>query len=126
MYPSFFQNFEVTLTKMFTMVKTLNILLIFIGLISCGTQQQLKKSYTGKPVSSLKPRFGQPVTIIETAGDSVYIFENTEELRSTEISQGRLTLDPIVTPKVNKTERFYFTVKNGLIVKTKFEEEYER
>jgi hypothetical protein len=111
---------------MFAMVKTFYILLIFIGLISCGTQQQLKKSYAGKSVSSLEPRFGEPVTIIETAGDSVYIFEKTEELRSTEISQGKLTLDPIVTPKVKKTERFYFTVKNGLIVKTRFEEEYER
>jgi hypothetical protein len=101
-------------------------LLIFFLLVSCGTQQQLKKSYTGKSASSLEPRFGEPVTIIETAGDSVYIFEKTEELRSTEISQGRLTLDPIVTPKVKKTERFYFTVKNGFIVKTRFEEEYER
>jgi hypothetical protein len=101
-------------------------LLIFFLLVSCGAQQQLKKSYTGKSVSSLEPRFGEPATIIGTAYDSVYIFEKTEELRSTEISQGRLTLDPIVTPKVKKTERFYFTIKNGLIVKTRFEEEYER
>jgi hypothetical protein len=108
------------------MLKTIFIFLIFLGLISCGTQQQLKKSFTGKPVTVLEPQFGKPETIIETAGDSVYIFEKTEELRGTEISQGRMTLDPIVTPKVKKTERFYFTVKNGLIIKTRFEEEYER
>jgi hypothetical protein len=108
------------------MFKTIYLLLVFFLLVSCGTQQQLKKSFTGKPSSVLEPRFGQPVTIIETAGDSVYIFEKTEELSSTEINRGRLTLDPMVTPKVNKTERFYFTVKNGLIVKTRFEEEYER
>lgn len=108
------------------MEKIVFTLLVFFLLASCGTQQQLKKSYTGKSVSSLEPRFGEPITIIETAGDSVYIFEKTGELRSTEISQGRLTLDPIVTPKVKKTERFYFTVKNGLIIKTRFEEEYER
>jgi len=101
-------------------------LLIFFLLVSCGIQQQLKKSCTGKSVTSLEPRFGKPVTIIETAGDSVYIFEKTEVLRSAEISQGRMTLDPILTPKVTKTERFYFTVKNGLIIKTRFEEEYER
>ena len=121
-----FQNFEVTLAKMCKMFKTIYLILIFFLLVSCGTQQQLKKSFTGKPSSVLEPRFGQPVTIIETAGDSVYIFENTEELSSTEINRGRLTLDPMVTPKVNKTERFYFTVKNGLIIKTRFEEEYER
>ncbi len=121
-----FQNFEVTLTKMCKMFKTIYLLLIFFLLVSCGTQQQLKKSFTGKPSSVLEPRFGKPVTIIETAGDSVYIFEKTEELPSTEINQGRLALDPMVSPKVNKTERFYFTVKNGLIIKTRFEEEYER
>jgi hypothetical protein len=66
------------------------------------------------------------VNVIESAGDSVYIYEKTEELRSMEISQGRLALDPIVTPRVNKTERFYFTVKKGIIIKTRFEEEYER
>ncbi len=121
-----FRNFEVSLTKMYKMFKTIGIFLVFFGLVSCGTQQQLKKSFTGKPSSVLEPRFGQPVSIIETIGDSVYIFEKTEELRGTEISQGRMTLDPIVTPKVKKTERFYFTVKNGIILKTKFEEEYER
>jgi hypothetical protein len=121
-----FKNFEVTLAKKFKMFKTVYLLLIFILLISCGTQHQLKKSFTGKKVSVLEPRFGQPVLIIKTAGDSVYIFEETEALQSTEISQGRLTLDPIVTPKVNKTERFYFTVKNGLIVKVRSEEEYDR
>lgn len=108
------------------MAKNIFIVLIFMGLISCGTQRQLKKTFTGKPVSSLEPKFGKPITIFESADDSVYIFESTEELRSTEISQGKLTLDPIITPKVNKTERFYFTVKNGLIIKTRFEEIYER
>lgn len=108
------------------MFKTLLFLLIFLILTSCGIQQQLKKSFTGEPVSVLEPRFGQPVTIIKTTGDSVYVFEKTGELRGTEISQGKLALDPIISPKVTKTERFFFTVKNGLIVKTRFEEEYER
>lgn len=63
---------------------------------------------------------------MELAGDSVYIYEKTEKLRSTEISQGRLTLDPIVTPQVKKTQRFYFTVRNGIILKTRMEEEYDR
>ena len=36
----------------------------------------------------------------------------------------KLTLDPIVTPQVNKIERYYFTVKDGVIVKTNYEEVY--
>ena len=108
------------------MYRTIFVLFVVVMILSCGTQRQIKRSYTGKPVTMLDSRFWSPVTVIESAGDSVYIYEKTEELRSTEISQGRLTLDPIVTPRVNKTERFYFTVRNGIIVKTRFEEEYER
>ncbi|SHF82583.1 hypothetical protein SAMN05444274_11021 [Mariniphaga anaerophila] len=105
------------------------IAVLFVSIVliaSCGTQRQLKKSFTGKPVSSLQKTFGEPTTIIKTANDSVYVFEKDEELHSTEISQGKLTLDPIVTPKVSKTERYFFNVRNGIITKTRFEEEYER
>ncbi|MFA5534860.1 MAG: hypothetical protein WDA19_10225 [Mariniphaga sp.] len=108
------------------MHKTIIMLLLVLLFVSCGTQKQLQRSYTGKPVSALAGRFGNPVTVIELPGDSVYIYEETEELRSTEISQGRLALDPIVTPHVIKTRRFYFTVKNGIIIKTRIEEEYKR
>ncbi|MCD6353990.1 MAG: hypothetical protein J7L95_00420 [Prolixibacteraceae bacterium] len=45
---------------------------------------------------------------------------------STEISQGKLTLDPIISPRANKTERYYFTVKDSIITHVKFEEEYEQ
>jgi hypothetical protein len=100
----------------------LPILLIF----ACSTQRKLQKSFTGKPVSILKEYFGSPITIFKNDTDSVYVFEKTEKLRSTEISQGKLTLDPIVSPEVKKTERYYFTVKNGIISQSRFEKEYER
>jgi len=108
------------------MQRVILVLVVVMVMISCSTQRALRRSYTGKPVSVLESRLGSPVTIMESAGDSIYIFEKTEKLRSTEISQGKLTLDPIITPQVRKTERFYFTVRNGVIVKTRFEEEYER
>jgi len=56
----------------------------------------------------------------------VLVYEIVKELRSTEIMQAKLTLDPIYSPKVDKTERYYFTVKQGIITKTKLEEVYER
>ena len=108
------------------MKKIVFILLLFIVSVSCGTQRQLRKAFVGEPVAKMEASFGQPTTVIEQEGEQIYIFEKTEKLRSTEIGQGQLTLDPIITPKVTKTERYYFTVKNGTIVKTRFEEEYER
>jgi len=74
----------------------------------------------------LRENFGKPVTIIDKNEEKVYIFEKTTKLKSTEISQGKLTLDPMITPKVIKTERYYFTVKDSIIIDAKFEEEYDR
>lgn len=101
------------------------ILLIIIG-VSCGTKKQLYKQYNGQPVTILEKAFGKPKAILENDTEKVYVFEIKKELESTEITQGKLTLDPIVTPKVKKTERYYFTVVDGIISKTKFEEEYQR
>ena len=101
------------------------ILLIFVA-VSCGTQKQLQKMYIGKPESTLQERFGNPKTILKRDLTRVYIFEVEKKLESTEVNQGKLTLDPMITPKVKKTERYYFTVKDSVIINTKFEEEYER
>jgi hypothetical protein len=108
-----------TLTKIF-------LLLFVLIVISCGSQNKLTKSYQGKPVSVLAEQFGKPKTVFDQGEEKVYIYEETEELRSTEIAQGKLTLDPMVSPMVKKTKRMYFTVKDGKIIKVKLEEEYER
>ncbi len=109
-----------------TMNKNIAILLISLLFFACGNQRQLVKSYSGKHVSSLNEEFGNPVTIIENENDSIYIYEKTEELKGTEISQGKLTLDPIYTPPVTKTNRYYFTINNGIVTDVRSEEEYER
>lgn len=107
-------------------MKRIALVLLIISSISCSTQRQLRKAYVGEPFSKVEMKFDQPKTVIEQEGEKLYIFEKTEELASTEIGQGQLTLDPIITPKVIKTERYYFTVKNGTVIKARFEEDYER
>jgi hypothetical protein len=102
------------------------LILFFLTAVSCGINRQLHKSFSGKPISIASDKFGKPKTIIEKNGEKVYVFEVIKKLESTEIAQGKLTLDPMVTPQVIKTERYYFTVKDRVIVKTKYEEEYER
>ncbi len=99
---------------------------LMIAIYSCGIQRQVNKSFVGKPVAVVEEQLGTPKNILTGTGDTIYIFEKKEELRSTEISQGKVTLDPIITPKVHKTERFYFTVKNGIVIRTRIEEEYDR
>ncbi len=102
------------------------IAVLFAVLVSCSGQRQLRKAYIGRPANVLEASFGEPAAVFEEEEGQLFIYEKTENLRSTEIQQGKLTLDPIVTPKVTKTERYYFTVKDGMIVKARFEEEYER
>ena len=94
--------------------------------ISCSTQKHLQKSYIGKSSSVLTEDFGRPKTILDRGDEKIYIFEKITELKSTEISQHKLTLDPMVSPRAKKTELFYFTVKDGKITKAKLEETYER
>lgn len=101
------------------------ILIIFIS-ISCSIQKHLQKSYVGKSLSVLSEDFGNPKTILDRGDEKIYIFEKITELKSTEISQHKLTLDPMVSPRAKKTELFYFTVKDGKIIEAKLEEEYER
>ena len=107
-------------------MKFIFVILIATVFLACGSQRSLQKAYNGKPVESLHKEYGNPSTVIEQNGDSIYVFEKTQTLRSTEISQGKLTLDPIITPAVVKTERYYFTVKNGIITTVRTGEEYKR
>ncbi len=95
-------------------------------LASCGSKHLVNKTFTGQPVSFIKGKLGQPTHAATSEGDSLYIFERMEKLKSTEISQGKTTLDPIYTPEVTKKEQFFFTVRNGVVVKTVYKEEYER
>ncbi|MCE4564654.1 hypothetical protein INQ51_10060 [Maribellus sp. CM-23] len=102
------------------------ILLFLIVTMACSQQKQLQRSYIGKSIAALTEELGKPQQIFDNESGKVYIFEKQEDLKGTEINQGKLTLDPIVTPKVQKTERLYVTVKDGVIVNIKQENEYER
>lgn len=95
-------------------------------LFSCSSQKKLQRTYVGKPQTILSAEFGYPKTTFEQGGEKVLVYEIIKNLESTEIQQAKLTLDPIVSPMVQKTERYYFTVKDGTIIKVKLEEEYER
>ena len=102
------------------------IAILLIALVSCGVQKSLQKAYVGKPVTVLSEKFGKPKTILERENEKVYVYEIVNQLKSATINQGKLSLDPMVSPMVEKTERYYFTVKDEKIVKAHLEEEYQR
>ena len=102
------------------------ILAFIILLISCSSQKKLQRTYVGKSQTILSSKFGYPKATFEQGDEKVLVYEIFKELESTEIQQAKLTLDPIVSPMVQKTERYYFTVKDSIIIKVKLEEEYER
>jgi len=87
------------------------LLILAIIMVSCGSQRSLQKAYLGKPQSILTEKFGKPKTILDQGDEKVYVYEIVNELKSTEISQAKLTLDPMVSPNVQKTERYYYTGK---------------
>ena len=101
-------------------------LIILLSMFACSTQRKLSKYYVGKSILELQKELGAPKSSFDRAEGKVYVFEKKEELHSTEISQAKLTLDPIVTPPVFKTERYYVTVKNEVVTKIELENEYER
>lgn len=100
--------------------------MLVITAVSCSHQRILRKTYVGKPVSVLSEKYGYPKVVLDQKNEKVYVYEIVKELESTTINQGKLSLDPIVSPSVQKTERYYFTVRNDIIVNAKIEEEYER
>jgi len=103
------------------------LIIFFLAIVvSCSSQRSLQKTYVGKPESILSEKLGKPKTVLDRENEKVYVYEIVKELKSAEINQGKLTLDPMISPMVEKTERYYFTVKDGKIVKVKLEEEYVR
>ena len=103
------------------------ILLFFVVLaVACGPQKKLQRNYVGQPVSAIEKEFGKAKTVFEKESSTDYIFEKMEYLKSAEISQHKLTLDPMVSPQARKTTQYYVTVVDGIITKIRIEEEYER
>jgi hypothetical protein len=107
-------------------MKALLFIVAVVVMVSCSPQRSLQKTYVGKPLSALESELGKPHTVFNKESGDIYIFEKIEMLKSTEISQHKLTLDPMVTPKVKKTSHYTVTVVDGVITKIELKEQYER
>ncbi len=102
------------------------LVLLALFIFACSPQKSFRKTYLGKPISEAEAELGKAKTVFEKGDGKEYIFEKVEHLKSTEISQHKLTLDPMITPQATKTSRYTLTVIDGRITKVKVEETYER
>ncbi|WP_321343175.1 hypothetical protein [uncultured Draconibacterium sp.] len=107
-------------------MRALLFIVALVILVSCSSQRNLQKTYVGKPISAVEMEFGKPITVFNKESGDIYIFEKVEMLKSTEISQHKLTLDPMVTPQVKKTSRYTVTVVDDVIKNIELEEQYDR
>ncbi|QIA07455.1 hypothetical protein [Draconibacterium halophilum] len=107
-------------------MRALLFIVALVVMVSCGSQRMLQKTYIGKPLSAMEKELGEAKTVFNKKSGDVYIFEKVEMLKSTEISQHKLTLDPMVTPQVRKTSHYKVTVVDDVITKVELEEIYER
>lgn len=107
-------------------MKRLLLLVAVVFLFSCSSQKKLTKTYVGQPITIMETKFGKAKTVFEKKDGKEYIFEKVENLKSTEISQHKLTLDPMVTPQAVKISRYFAIVVDGVISEIKLEEIYER
>lgn len=101
------------------------VIILFVA-VACSGPKRIQKSLIGKNISEVPPEWGKAKTVFEKNNEKVYVFEKIKYLKGTEIGQHKVTLDPIVSPKVKKTERYLVSVKDGKIAGVEVENDYQR
>ena len=105
------------------------IVLIFSGILfSCSVQQKMIRQFEGCDKTELDQHFGQRGSIVRLSDDKQYVsYSKSKFLRSTPISKGVTTLDPMVSPSVEKQEKYIFYLdKNGKVTDCKVETKYQK
>jgi hypothetical protein len=110
------------------MIKKLAIVLLMFLMISCSVTSSLSRKYEGKGLEALYKDMGYPKSVSELSnGNKLYKFEKTTYVKETEISTGRGTLDPRISPSYSKVEIFLFEInKEGVIVKTDYQKRIDK
>ncbi|HQN94275.1 MAG TPA: hypothetical protein PLQ09_09145 [Prolixibacteraceae bacterium] len=111
------------------MDKRVTILLLgLLFLAGCSTSARLSKKYTGKGIEVLYREMGNPVnTVVLENGNRIFEYEKETFVRQTEISTGRGTLDPRISPSYSKVEIYLFEIdKEGVIVRTAYKKQIEK
>lgn len=100
---------------------------LFASLLSCSVQSGLNRQFIGKDKTELDNHFGQRGTIVHLGTLQYVEYTKTEQLKSMEISKGVTTLDPMISPAVEKTQKYIFYLDPaGKVTSCKYESEYKK
>lgn len=98
------------------------------SLISCSVQSKMTKQFVGKDKTELYNYFGQRGAIIPLSADKRYVvYTQTKHLKSATINKGVTTLDPMVSPSVQKNQKYTFYLdKNDKVTECKYDLDYQK
>ena len=96
-------------------------------MLSCSVQSKLNRQFVGKTKSELDQYFGQKGATVSLPNELQYVeYTRSKMLKSTEINKGVTTLDPMVSPSVEKKQKFIFYLnKEGKVTDCKYDLEYQ-
>lgn len=88
----------------------------------------MSRKFIGSDKIQLDHYFGQRGSIVSLKNEKKYVvYTKNKFLRSSAISKGETTLDPMVTPSVEKNEKYIFYLdKNDKVIECKVETSYQR
>lgn len=95
--------------------------------LSCSVQKKISK-YEGKKYEEVAAAYGEPYQKVKLdGGETLFIFQEDEYIRPTQIGTGRNANDPIISPGFKKIKEYHFIVNEDYIVtQTHYEEKIER
>lgn len=108
-----------------TILHPLSILLMTL-LLSCSMQSKFTRQFKGKTKTELDAHFCQQGTVTSLSpGKSYVAYTQTKILRSVPVNKGVTTLDPMVSPSVEKKLKYIFYLdKDGKVTECKYDAEY--
>ncbi|HBL77292.1 MAG: hypothetical protein A2W90_22025 [Bacteroidetes bacterium GWF2_42_66] len=101
--------------------------LILVASLSCSMQSKFTRQFKGMSKTELDEYFGQKGVIVPLSSDKKYVaYTQTKILRSTAINKGVTTLDPMVSPSVEKRQKFIFYLDSeDKVSECKYDAEYQ-
>ena len=104
------------------------ICLILFLLTSCSIERKISKKYVGEDLSEVKKEFGTPQSTINLKnGQQLVVFERSKHLNAAKVNTQSFQYDEILSPAVEKKDRYLFYVnQKGEVTDFKYERIYER
>ena len=109
-------------------LKNLILAALLFSFFACSVQSKLNRQFKGKDKTELDNYFGQKGIIIPLSDEKQYVvYTQSKHLKSTTINKGVTTLDPMISPSVEKKQKYTFYLdKSGKVIDCKYDLEYQK